>query len=81
MGEVAVMGAGVAGSLVALLLSRHPGVKVRVFERLPKSHFFGVRSPSSARARHIGVLVNTRGQFWLEKSGKEIFRGITSPLS
>jgi len=61
--DVAVVGGGLVGSLVAVVLSRR-GLEVEVFERLPD-----LRSGRNAGGRSINLVVAARGTWPLERVG------------
>ncbi|HEX4824750.1 MAG TPA: NAD(P)/FAD-dependent oxidoreductase [Candidatus Polarisedimenticolaceae bacterium] len=63
MRSVTVVGAGLGGSLMAVLLGR-AGHRVRVFERRPDP-----RKTSAGRGRSINLAISTRGLAGLERAG------------
>jgi kynurenine 3-monooxygenase len=63
MNEIAVIGGGLTGTLLAIFLARH-GYQIDVFERLPDA-----RREHNESMRSINLAVSTRGWLALEKAG------------
>jgi kynurenine 3-monooxygenase len=69
-GNIAIIGAGLAGSLLAIYLAKK-GFKVDVYERRPdmRTHDIGRRAYSLSGGRSINLALSTRGIYALKEVG------------
>ncbi len=74
--KIAVFGAGLVGSLYALLMAK-AGHKIEVYEKRPD-----IRKGTKGRSRSINLALSTRGKTALEKAGilEEVFK-LCIPMS